>query len=114
MEDSQVKDIIQYEGKTDVAFRADNGESKGEIGIRMKQMTVCFLLKNTPEREVLLGLKNIGFGAGKYTGIGGKVEPGETVEIMAIREVEKGIGVIIIAEDVRFVGQVMFLFPYRN
>jgi len=79
----------------------------------MKQMTVCFLLRNTPNREVLLGLKKMGFGIGKYTGIGGKVEPGETVEIAAIREVEEEIGVRILAEDIRFRGTVTFLFPSK-
>jgi 8-oxo-dGTP diphosphatase len=53
---------------------------------------------------VLLGFKKAGFGAGKYAGIGGKVEPGETVEAAAIREVE---------EDLRFMGTVIFLFPSK-
>jgi len=38
-------------------------------------MTVCFLIKNTQQREVLLGYKKIGFGAGKYAGIGEKSNP---------------------------------------
>jgi 8-oxo-dGTP diphosphatase len=59
----------------------------------MKHMTVCFLLKKTPEREVLLGNKKAGFGAGKYAGIGGKVEADETVEMAVIREVQEEIGV---------------------
>jgi 8-oxo-dGTP diphosphatase len=79
----------------------------------MKQMTVCFLLKKTPEREVLLGFKKTGFGVGKYAGIGGKVEAGETVEMAAIREVQEEIGVIILEQDLRFMGTVTFLFPSK-
>ena len=79
----------------------------------MRQMTVCFLVKNTPERQVLLGFKKAGFGAGKYAGIGGKVEPGETVEAAAIREVEEEIGVKILVENLRFMGTVTFQFPSK-
>ena len=79
----------------------------------MRQMTVCFLVRNDPERQVLLGFKKAGFGAGKYAGIGGKVEAGETVEAAAIREVEEEIGVKILLEDLRFMGKVTFLFPSK-
>lgn len=30
--------------------------------------------------RVLLGMKKRGFGAGKWNGFGGKVQPGETIE----------------------------------
>ncbi len=49
----------------------------------MKQATLCFVRKNG---HVLLGLKKLGFGAGKWNGFGGKVEEGETVEQAAARE----------------------------
>lgn len=35
--------------------------------------------------KVLLGMKKRGFGAGKWNGFGGKVEPGETIEAGARR-----------------------------
>lgn len=79
----------------------------------MKQMTVCFLVRHAPEREVLLGFKKVGFGAGKYAGIGGKVEAGETVEAAAMREVEEEIGVQIPAEALQQMGTVTFIFPFR-
>ena len=37
--------------------------------------------------RLLLGLKKTGFGAGYYNGFGGKVEPGESIEEAAYREV---------------------------
>ena len=52
----------------------------------MEEKTVCFLINDNPDREILLGYKkvrfgagNTGFGAGKYAGIGGSVESGETI-----------------------------------
>lgn len=35
--------------------------------------------------KVLLGMKKRGFGAGKWNGFGGKVEPGESIEEAAKR-----------------------------
>lgn len=58
-----------------------------------------------------MGFKKTGFGAGKYAGIGGKVETGETVEVAAIREVEEEIGVKIHGEDLVFIGRLTFIFP---
>ncbi|KAF5900006.1 7,8-dihydro-8-oxoguanine triphosphatase, partial [Clarias magur] len=36
--------------------------------------------------RVLLGMKKRGFGAGKWNGFGGKVQPGESIEQAARRE----------------------------
>ena len=54
------------------------------------QTTLLFLLK---ENQILLGMKKRGFGAGKYNGIGGKLEPDETVEQAMVRETQEEIGV---------------------
>lgn len=80
----------------------------------MKQMTVSFLLRHVPVLEVLLGFKKVGFGSGKYAGIGGKVEPGETLESAAKREVEEEIGVTISDGSIQYMGKVTFLFPYKT
>lgn len=55
-----------------------------------KVLTLCLI---HIEGNVLLGFKKINFGAGLYNLFGGKVEPGETVEFAAVREVEEEAGV---------------------
>ncbi len=79
----------------------------------MKHATVCYLLKTNPHPQILLGYKKTGFGAGKYNGPGGKVEPGETVAAAAIREVEEEVGIKIQPGDIRAMGKIEFLFPYK-
>ncbi|HBY09281.1 MAG TPA: hypothetical protein DEH22_16440, partial [Chloroflexi bacterium] len=61
----------------------------------MRDATLVLLLKNHPVAEVLLGYKKIGFGQGKYTGFGGKVEPGETVAEAALRELTEETSVTV-------------------
>ncbi len=79
----------------------------------MIESTICFLQNPERENEILLGLKKTGFGVGKYAGIGGKVEAGETITGAAKREVREEIGVIINDEDLQFMGEITFLFPYK-
>jgi 8-oxo-dGTP pyrophosphatase MutT (NUDIX family) len=56
----------------------------------MKELTLLFLLK---DNHVLLAMKKRGFGAGRWNGVGGKIEPGETTVEAAIRECSEEIGV---------------------
>ena len=56
----------------------------------MKQVTLLFLRKGN---YILLAMKKRGFGAGKWNGVGGKAEPGETIEQTTIRETQEEIGV---------------------
>lgn len=51
--------------------------------------------------EVLLGHKKIGFGAGYWNAFGGKVEPGETVEEGARRELLEEAGIEWVAGEPR-------------
>lgn len=55
-----------------------------------KTLSLLFLRKND---SVLLAMKKRGFGEGKWNGVGGKVEPGETIEQAMIREAREEITV---------------------
>ena len=44
-------------------------------------------------RKVLLGMKKRGFGKGRWNGFGGKLEPGETIENSAKRELKEEAGI---------------------
>jgi 8-oxo-dGTP diphosphatase len=77
----------------------------------MQHMTLCFLLRGAPPDAVLLGYKKHGFGAGKFVGIGGRVEAAETVAAAACREVAEEIGVQVLPHDLQPRGQIEFIFP---
>lgn len=57
------------------------------------QVTLVYLIK---DNQILLAMKKRGFGEGRFNGVGGKVEPGETLEQAAIRETKEEIDVDII------------------
>lgn len=58
----------------------------------MKTCSLLFLLRNN-DTEILLAMKKRGFGSGRYNGVGGKVEPGETIEQATVRECQEEVGV---------------------
>lgn len=72
----------------------------------MKQF--CLLLLHQ-EGELLLAMKKRGFGAGRWNGVGGKVEPDETLEQAVVRECREEIGVT--PADFEHVATHDFLFP---
>ena len=77
-------------------------------------VTLCFLLREGDNgAEVLLGLKQTGFGKGKIVGIGGHVEAGESDAQAVIREVLEETGVMLQLEDLADAGSVHFVFPAR-
>ncbi len=53
-----------------------------------KECSLVFLRRDD---EILLAMKKRGFGAGRYNGVGGKLDPGESVEQTMIRECEEEI-----------------------
>ena len=55
-----------------------------------KTLSLLFLRK---DNQLLLAMKKRGFGEGRWNGVGGKVETGESVEQAMIRETEEEIGV---------------------
>jgi mutator protein MutT len=76
----------------------------------MKQATLCFLLRHG---EILLAMKKRGFGAGKWNGPGGKIEPGETPEATVVRELEEEAGLAVSPEDLVKVATNVFRYADR-
>lgn len=58
--------------------------------MKAKVLSLLFLRQ---EDSLLLAMKKRGFGEGRWNGVGGKVEPGETIEAAMIREAQEEIGV---------------------
>lgn len=69
----------------------------------MKLVTILFLRK---DNQILLAMKKRGFGEGKWNGVGGKADPGESAQAAAIRECSEEIGVRPI--NPRMVGSIKF------
>lgn len=56
----------------------------------MKHVTLLFLLR---DNQILLAMKKRGFGEGKWNGVGGKLDEGESREQAAVRECQEEIAV---------------------
>ena len=76
----------------------------------MKEVTIVFPL-NHATGEILLAMKKVRFGAGKYNGMGGKIETGETVRDAALREAFEEVGITIDASDLIAAADITFDFP---
>lgn len=72
----------------------------------LPQDTLCFAVR---DGEILLAMKKVGFGKGKWNGAGGRVEEGETVQETAKREMEEEFGIIPL--ELERVAEITFLFP---
>lgn len=70
-------------------------------------------MRGNPPAEVLLGYKKIGFGQGKFTGFGGKVEAGESILEAARREMEEETSVRVAIQDMQAVARLRFIFPHQ-
>ncbi len=79
----------------------------------MRDGTLCLLVQGNPPLRVLLGWKKSGFGAGKWGGFGGKIESDETPAMAAIRELHEEAGVQSAPEDLKSVGHLTFVFPFK-
>ncbi len=78
------------------------------VEVKEKDYTVVFCRRNTADgdREILLGMKKRGFGQGKWNGFGGKIEPGETIEEGAIRELWEESG--LVTKSLKRLGYLVF------
>ena len=74
---------------------------------RHKIRTLVYLFK---ENKVLLAMKKRGFGVGKLNGVGGKLEPGETILQAAVRETREEIDVALEEADLKKVAVINFKF----
>lgn len=70
-----------------------------------KLFTLCVVHQGP---KILLGMKKIGLGAGRWNGFGGKVEPGEAIDAAAARELREE--VCLEAQDIRQKGILEFSF----
>ncbi|KND48168.1 MAG: pyrophosphohydrolase [Parcubacteria bacterium C7867-006] len=80
----------------------------------LRNSTLIFLVNTDGNKitKVCLAMKKRGFGAGRWNGVGGKVESGETIEDAAKREAKEEIGVNI--EIIKKVGEISFYFPHKT
>lgn len=65
------------------------------------------------DREVLLGFKKTGFGAGRWVGLGGHVEDGEEFADAAAREVAEESGLVVAPSALTHLASLNFRFPAR-
>ncbi len=73
----------------------------------MKVATICYCLHDD---DVLLGMKKVRFGAGKWNGFGGGAEEGESIEQTAARELEEESGLRAMSESLKKVAVISFYF----
>jgi len=80
----------------------------------LPEVCVVYLLRRGPTgAEVLLGDKRTGLGQGRIVGIGGKLDPGESAEEAAVREVMEEVGLRVAASDLHLAGTIDYHFPTR-
>lgn len=76
----------------------------------MRNSTLLFLVRRTDGKitDICLAMKKRGFGAGRWNGVGGKVDAEESIEEAAIRETKEEIGVTV--SVLEKVGEIAFSF----
>ena len=79
---------------------------RNRVAMQDIRRTLLFLQKGD---QILLAMKKRGFGAGRWNGVGGKLEAGEDIEEAAIRECQEEIGC-----DVTNLRELGIIEEYRN
>jgi 8-oxo-dGTP diphosphatase len=75
----------------------------------MRQETLLFIVDRSAQK-ILLAMKKVRFGAGKYNGMGGRIEEGESAVQGAVREAHEEVGVAVAVEDALPRGAIKFSF----
>lgn len=77
------------------------------------QVVLCLpVVRGLNGSQVLLGLKKHGFGAGRIVAPGGKIEPGESPAVAAVRELREETCVVTNPESLEPAARVYFRFPF--
>jgi 8-oxo-dGTP diphosphatase len=83
----------------------------------MIRTCLCLITRPAPGAdggtEILLGYKKNGFGAGRWVGIGGHIEPGEKPEQAATREVAEETHLVVSPDSLSHMACLTFVFPAR-
>ncbi|GAA2753530.1 8-oxo-dGTP diphosphatase [Amnibacterium kyonggiense] len=80
----------------------------------IQQVCVIYVTRSTARgRQVLLGHKRTGLGAGKVVAPGGKLEPGEHAADAVLRELREEVGEQVACSDVVEVGINRYRFPTK-
>lgn len=80
-----------------------------EKDIKMLPTTLLLAIK---DNKILLANKKRGFGTNKYNGVGGKLEPGESVVDGMLRETYEEVG--IVPTEYKLMGIIDFLEYYKG
>ena len=81
---------------------------------KLRNATLIFLIKKSQGEitDICLAMKKRGFGAGRWNGVGGKVNDGkETIEDVAKREAEEEISVRV--KELNKIAELSFHFPHN-
>ncbi|XP_067912020.1 oxidized purine nucleoside triphosphate hydrolase [Heterodontus francisci] len=73
--------------------------------VTTKLLTLVMVVR---QQKILLGMKKRGFGVGRWNGFGGKVQPGETIEEGAKRELCEESSLTV--QSLEKIGQIKFEF----
>ena len=81
---------------------------------KLRNSTLLFLVKKSEGEivEICLAMKKRGFGLNRWNGVGGKINPEETIEEGARRETEEEIGVS--PRELKKVAELSFYFPHNS
>jgi len=72
----------------------------------MKAYTLCFIQRG---KQILLLNRQFAPNLGLWNGVGGKIEPGETVLKSALREIKEETGMLLLEEQLKNKGEVSWL-----